>query len=147
MVGDAEIFDRSVDGRVLRVGTPEMEIYLRAQLDRARRVLTTRGRTLLLLTIPCAQPSADISVPWAAVRQDLTRVNWVNAVWRRYAAEHAGSVRVADLNRVLCPLGNPHPAIGPYRLRPNGITVSPVGSRAVWRWLAPIARHLAGEGK
>jgi peptidoglycan/LPS O-acetylase OafA/YrhL len=142
MVGDAEILDREVDGRVLRIGTPEMETYLRGRLDRTARILTGPGRRMILLTVPCADPGPTLNAQWATLRRDRSRTAWLNAVFTRWAADHPRTVTLGRLDQVLCPNGNSAARVGPYPLRSDGITLSPVGARIVWRWLFPTARAL-----
>jgi peptidoglycan/LPS O-acetylase OafA/YrhL len=144
MVGNTETFDRRVDGRILRVGSPALARHLEARLDEARAVLTAGGRPMILVSVPCADPDGSVDPDWAAIRSAPERIAWVNQVFERYAARHPRSVTFARLDDVLCPAGNPHPRIGPYPLRPDGVTLSAAGASAVWRWLAPVARDLAG---
>jgi hypothetical protein len=142
MVGNAEVFDRRVDGEVLAVGSEALARHLTERLDRARAVLGADGRPLVLLTVPCADPVAPKDPRAAAVRADPARVAWVNDVLRSYADAHPDTVHLADVGTVLCPGGNPHPVLGTAELRPNGVNLSAAGAAAVWRWLAPIAREL-----
>ena len=142
MVGDAEILDREVDGRILRIGTPEMEAYLRARLARAARILTSQGRPMILLTVPCADPGATLNPQWAAVRKDRSRTAWLNGVFERWVDDQTADVALGRLDRVLCPNGDPAARLGPYPLRSDGVTLSSVGGRVVWRWLFPTALAL-----
>jgi hypothetical protein len=140
VVGGAELFDRRIDGRVLPAGSPDLTRMLRDRLDRARRILGSDGTKLILTTVPCSDPAPTFGDGWAAVRRDPTRVRWVNSVLRDFAARHPRDVRIADLDAVLCPAGNPHPQRAGTALRPDGVTLSGVGQGAVWLWIAPIAR-------
>jgi len=145
MTGTTEVFDREVDGRYLRVGGVGLERHLRQRLERLRRLVTRDGRQLVLLTVPCAEPDQARGAAFATTRGDHARVAWVNRIWRDFAAAHPDSVRVADLDAVLCPGGVAHAAFGTYEFRPNGVNLSPTGAVAVWGWIAPIARAAAGQ--
>jgi len=121
------------------VGTPELASHLQGRLDAVRSLLARDGRRLVLLSVPCADPGPAHEGRWAAVRRDPTRVEWVNSVWRRYAASHPDTVSVADLGAVLCPGGDVHAGFGDVELRPDGFNLSPAGASVIWSWLAPVA--------
>jgi hypothetical protein len=137
MLGQGSAFDREVDGKIMRAGTPELERYLDAQLDKARSILTAKGATLVLTTAPCLDPGPSVPSAFAGVLRDRARTRWLNTVWTRYAHEHPG-VEIADLDSVLCPNGNAHAKAGGAELRPDGESLSAHGVHYVWKWLAPI---------
>ena len=140
MLGYGEVFDRLVDGRVLVVGTPEHEEHLRAQLERARRILTRNGATLLLATVPCAEPPPTLDAGAASVMRDPQRYEAVNRIRREFAAEHRDTVRLVDLAGLLCPDGDARAEVRGFMPRADGVNLSPEGARAVWRWLAEQVR-------
>ena len=148
VLGRGEVFDRWIAGRGWRIGTESMEALLRKRLDRARRILTARGAKLLLTTVPCNDPSPESPPQLAVVEGDHTRAEWVNRVWRRFAAEHPESVQIVDLGEMLCPGGDdPHAVVDGVELRPDGSTPSPAGARVIWdRLLAPAIRAAPPEG-
>jgi peptidoglycan/LPS O-acetylase OafA/YrhL len=139
MVGQGEIFDRKIDKRVLRVGTPEMAQYLTAQLERARKVLTARGAPMFLATVPCVDPPSSTQPNLAKVERDSRRTAWVNGVWHAFAAEHPSDVRIFDLASLACPGGNARMPVGGVDLRPDGANLSAEGVRYVWKQLAAPA--------
>ncbi|MBM3675006.1 MAG: acyltransferase [Actinobacteria bacterium] len=145
MTGTMEPFDRMVDGRVLRVGTPELARHLERRLEEVRRLTTGDGRRLLLLTLPCADPGPQHEARWAEVRGDQRRVEWVNEVWGGFAASHAGSVGVVDLGAVLCPNGNARATFGGADLRPDGFNLSAQGATTIWDWLAAVTAAEEGQ--
>jgi peptidoglycan/LPS O-acetylase OafA/YrhL len=140
MVGSSEILDRVVAGHVLRVGTPALEHYLDQQLDHTRRVLTAQGARLVLATVPCMEPPSTGPYSFLApFDRDRNRVDWVNGVWRRYAARHQ-SVTLADLDGFLCPDGVHRAELKGRALgTSDGFGFTPLGVGLIWRWLAPIA--------
>ena len=72
LVGSWEVYDRYVDGVLLKVGTPEMARYLQQQVEAAQRVLTADGARFVLLTSPCFEP-ADTGVGGWGVSERATR--------------------------------------------------------------------------
>ncbi|HEY1737253.1 MAG TPA: hypothetical protein VGI86_01005, partial [Acidimicrobiia bacterium] len=139
MVGVSEVFDRDVDGTILRVGSPGLERYLDQRLDLARKALTAGGAELLLATVPCMQPPLTGQFGFLApYERDGQRVAWVNAVWRRYAAAHRKTVHLVDLNAVLCGGTSGGAALGQLRTA-DGVGFSAAGAADTWRWLASIA--------
>jgi peptidoglycan/LPS O-acetylase OafA/YrhL len=118
-----EVVDRVEDGRRLVVGTPEFEAHMLGQLDLARQALTVRGAPMVLLTAPCGT--------------NPDHADLVNSVLRRFAAEHPGSVRLADYGAFMCSGGAPRPTVdGGPAYESNGISLSPYGVMATWQWLA-----------
>jgi peptidoglycan/LPS O-acetylase OafA/YrhL len=143
MVGAKEIFDRQVDGRMLRVGTPELAGYLDQRLDQAARIVTRNGAKLVILGMPCSDATAAGSPEIAASAADAQRREWVNSVLERYADGHGA--RYADLGSVLCPGGNARAKVDGKRLVENG-RITTAGSEAVWSWLAPIVKQAERAG-
>ncbi len=148
LVGAWEVFDRQVDGRVLTVGTPAMEQSLRDQLDRARTVLTADGAQLAILTTPCfATVQRDLG-QWGEVeRSDPSRVQWLNAVWRRYAADHPTDVHIVDLERHACPEGTSPATIDGITMRTDGAHFTDAGAKLMWEWLAPRLHRISTDAR
>jgi len=143
LVGGWEVFDREVDGRVLRVGTAPMEAKLRAALDTARRVLTAHGARMVLLTTPCFSPTdRELGDAAESDRADPARVAWLNDVWRRYAADHP-EVTVLDLDAHACPGGSYAATIHGVDMRTDGVHFTLPGARLMWRWLGPQLVRIA----
>jgi hypothetical protein len=141
MAGPNEVFDRVVEGRLLRIGTPELESYLHAELDRIRRLLRTGATPLVLLTVPCMEPPASASPGVRATQGDERRVAWLNDVWRRYAQRRPETVRLVEYGDFLCRSA----AAEPQAMRTNGVVLSAAGAAETWHWLAPIATAIAHE--
>ncbi len=148
LVGAWEVFDRQVDGRVLKVGTPEMEQSLRDQLDRARSILTADGAQLAILTTPCfATVRRDLGQWGEAERSDPARVQWLNNVWRRYAADHPTDVHILDVDSQACPGGTYASTIRGTRMRTDGSHFTDAGAKLMWEWLAPRLHHIAAHAR
>ena len=71
-------------------GRRAMEAELRTALDRARSASSPpTARELVILTTPCFSPTTrELGEFGEAARADPARVQWLNDVWRRYAADH-----------------------------------------------------------
>lgn len=146
LLGGWELFDRTVDGKFLRVGTPEMETYLRGQLDQARAILTQDGAPLVLLTTPCfSVAQRDLGAWGERERNDPARVRWLNQVWARYAADHPTDVHLFDLSDIACPGGKYAAKLDGVTMRTDGEHFTPEGARVIWHWLAPELHRIGQE--
>ena len=144
LLGGWELFDRTVNGQHLRVGTPAMEQYLRTQLERAREILTAGGASLALLTTPCLSVAKRDLGAWGETeRADPDRIRWLNQVWARYATDHPDDVHLLDLAAIACPHGKFGATIDGVTMRTDGEHFTPEGARVVWRWLAPQLNRIA----
>ena len=144
LLGGWELFDRTVDGRFLRVGTPEMETYLRGQLDQARAILTKDGAPLALLTTPCfSVAERDLGAWDGRERNEPARLHWLNQVWARYAADHPTDVHLLDLFDIACPGGKYAAKLHGVTMRSDGQHFTPEGARVIWRWLAPELHRIS----
>ena len=144
LLGGWELFDRRVNGQTRRVGTPAMEQYLRTELDRARTILTSGGASLALLTTPCLSVATrDLGAWGEAERSDPKRIQWLNHVWARYAADHPTDVHLLDLAAIACPGGKYAAQIDGVTMRTDGEHFTPEGARVIWRWLAPQLHRIA----
>ena len=138
LIGSWELYDRYVDGQLLKIGTAPMERYLDQQLAAAERVLTARGARFVLFTSPCFRPTDTAVGAWGIKdRSDPARVNWLNQVFARYAAAHPKEVTVIDLHRFLCPGGKFADRIDGQPVRSDGVHFSAEGAALVWKWLGP----------
>jgi hypothetical protein len=148
MIGAWEVFDRRLDGRDLRVGTPEMATYLTQQLDTARTLLTAKGAKLVVLNVPCYRPpDLGLATAGSAERADPQRVAWVNRVLGQFVAAHPGTTML-DLRGLLCPGGK---FLAQHDGKPirtdDGIHLTQDGAHYVWDWLAPQLVQLAGGAR
>jgi peptidoglycan/LPS O-acetylase OafA/YrhL len=145
MIGRNEVFDRVVDGRTLRVSTYNYGVYLQAQLERARQVLTAGGARMILATVPCTAPPPK--APLRAIVGDQRRIAWVNLMLRRFAGKHRDNVMLADVHHLLCPSDVPVRVPGSSVFQPDGVSLTPTVAHAVWGWLAPLATSLAHSSR
>jgi hypothetical protein len=145
--GAWHMFDRRVDGEVLRWGTPELDRFLTSELDRALSVLESTGARVVVLTAPYFEP------PDLANRVDRYqslferhRVDHWNELLRSVAQGHPDSVAVVDLHAYLNPNGEFVNAIaGIDPIRSDGIHFSSPGADVVARWLSPRFVRIARQ--
>ncbi len=143
LVGAWELFDRQVDGRTIAFKTPEMESELRDRLDQAEQILTANGSKMVLLSAPCFSPDNLALGIWGEKeRAEGWRVDWLNQVFARWAADHPG-VAYRDLHAHFCPGGEYTSTIGGKEVRYDGIHFSKAGANELWKWLGPQVRQLA----
>jgi peptidoglycan/LPS O-acetylase OafA/YrhL/lysophospholipase L1-like esterase len=143
--GAWDMFDRRVNGQVMRWGTPELDQYLTGELDHALGVLASTGVRVMLLTAPYYEP------PDIASRVDRyqslfekPRVDHWNELLRSVAQAHQDSVSVIDLHAFLDPNGDAINSIaGVDDLRSDGIHFTAQGADVVARWLSPRIVRIA----
>jgi len=146
VVGGWEVFDRQVDGRVLRAGTPEYERYLDGELQLAYDTLAPSSRHVAVLNVPCYhQPETGLDKSLAETRNDPARGAWLNQVLGRFVAAHADRAVLIDIKRFLCPNGSYVDTMQGVKVRYDGVHFSKEGTRLAWRWLGPQLRRLAAS--
>lgn len=141
LLGAWEVLDREVDGRVLRVGTPEYAAYLEAQLTKAFDIVTADGTPMVLLTAPCyRETEARLGGP-DSDRNDPFRGMWFNTIALGVAKRYGSLVKPIDFGEYLCPDGEPREKINGVTMRYDGVHFTAEGGAEVWRWLVPQVRR------
>ena len=75
----------------------------------------------MILTTPCFSPTTrELGAFGEAARADPARVQWLNDVWRRYAADHP-DVTLLDLDAHACPGGKYAATIDGVPMRTDGV--------------------------
>jgi peptidoglycan/LPS O-acetylase OafA/YrhL len=144
VLGGWEVLDRRVDGRNLRVGTPDYERYLNGELQLAYDTLAASSRRIAILNVPCYhQPETGLDASLAETRNDPARGAWMNGVLGRFVAAHADRAVLLDLKGFLCPDGRYADRLHGVKVRSDGVHFTPEGAKLAWRWLAPQLRQLA----
>ncbi|MEN3316557.1 MAG: hypothetical protein V7605_2791, partial [Acidimicrobiaceae bacterium] len=143
MVGAWEVYDRKVDGRTLRVGTPEYERYLDSEMELALGIVAERGAPIALMNVPCYdQPNLQLGDP-PSERNDPARVAWLNQVFQRIVARHTKRLHLIDVGSFLCPGGHDVQKMNGVQVRRDGVHFTPEGAGLVWRWMGPQLVDLA----
>jgi peptidoglycan/LPS O-acetylase OafA/YrhL len=133
MVGAWEVLDQRIDGVDYRFPSPQWDALVRDQFTDAIDIAAITGRPVVVMSVPCMEPSGDDNT---TARTDPARVAAVNAIIADITATRP-LVSVADVGSVLCPDGVPVGEVDGERVRYDGVHVSAIGSDLVWRWLFP----------
>ena len=131
--------DLQTEGKTLVAGTAASDRYLLTMLDRGVRILRSRGGRVVLLTAPYNDRSGhalDPTVHWQ--EDEPARVDHWNALLRRYVAQHAGEVQLADLNRFTAPEHRYTNTIEGTKLRYDGVHFEAAAGELIYRWIAPV---------
>jgi len=137
------------DGKLLQAGTQEWNDYFLAGLQRDLDLFTADGARFMLLTYPFYRPPQWSLLPNGdELEQEAQgRIETVNDLYRRFAAEHADKVMLVDMNDFVCPQGKfTDIVIDGIRLREDGGHFTEAGSLVVARWLVPQIVEAAGGG-
>jgi peptidoglycan/LPS O-acetylase OafA/YrhL len=146
VIGAWEIYDKDVNGQILRAGTADYEHYLDSELQLAFDILHKDGRPVAMVNVPCYhQPETTGAAGEAGPRNDPARVAWLNGVFSRFAATHRDGLTLLDLNSFLCPGGRYVDKKDGVQMRDDGVHFTPEGADLTWRWLDPQLRRLAAR--
>ena len=80
-----------------------------------------------------------------AAHADPARVQWLNDVWRRYAADRP-DVSILDLDAHTCPGGTYATTIDGVTMRTDGVHFTLPGARLLWKWLGPAVLRIGRSG-
>lgn len=145
LAGAWDVFDRELDGRMLRVGTPEYEHAIVAALDGYRELLTRRGARFVILTTPCFDQVERFENDGVATRNDTERIGWLNSVWRRYAKDRSNTTSLIDFHGFVCDRQGVRPELARIPLRSDGVHFTYQGGNRVWEWLVPRIKDIAAR--
>jgi peptidoglycan/LPS O-acetylase OafA/YrhL len=138
MLGRWETVDRMWNGKWHAIGEPEYDAHLSAQLDKAIAIASSRGAKVALLDMPCfnAHEMADGSTP---VEDSAGRINEWNGLLAQAAQRHPGTVRVYNLDSVLCPNGKFtwKDSAGRDMRRDDGVHFTEAGGQDVGNYVLP----------
>ena len=135
MLGLGELYDRRVDGSVLRFGTAEYRDWLFQEMDRRRELVSPNARHFAVATVLCMGISADAANQTTRIANDPDRLRWLNDTIRSYASERPG-VDVIDLFGTVCADGYTN-EVGGITLRDDGIHLTGQGAALVWQRIGP----------
>lgn len=154
--GSAELFDRRVDGKVLRVGTAAWRAALLKAYGQAAAVAGQDGRyPVTIANIPCydrkgasglgalpgVDPNEDAAA--AATQNEVWRQDAVNGVLAEVARTHPRT-SVLDMRSYLCPTGKYQPQVDGVTMRPDGVHFAKSGAAQWWTHFAPELRKHFG---
>lgn len=145
LYGPWELGDMVLQGKVIKFRTVAFRQMLLDQLESARQVLTAQGAKMVILDIPCFRALDSVEGFPDTINQ-TSRGEWVNGVYRAYAARYPQQVQVIDLHRFLCPSGKFSGAINGVPYTNDGIHFNAAGAPIVWNWLRPQLGRLTGQG-
>ena len=143
-VGSWEQYDRIVDGKILRLGTPEFEAHLDAELSVLLSQLDPAKRPVGVMNDPCHRTPDFGLGPEPRVVNDENRVRQLNAVVTRFVAANGPRVHLLDFHAFLCSSGYTVTKDG-VTLRTDGLHYTPEGARLIWTWLGPQLLALASS--
>jgi peptidoglycan/LPS O-acetylase OafA/YrhL len=133
MTDSQDLFDRRSAGQEIVVGTKAWADYMTGQLDALRAGLGAPDARFVLVTTPCARPTAESQ--FASVLDDPERLAALNEFWRDYAAAH-DDVELAELDRLLCPDGRRVDQLDGVPVTNDAGALTAEGTRSLWHWLA-----------
>ena len=134
MLGIGELYDRLVDGQVVRYGTADYRDWLYSEIDRRREVAESNDSRLVLTTVLCMRISADAADVSGQSANDPDRLEWLNDTIRDYGSTH--DVGVVDLHGMVCSDGYQERVDG-VDLRDDGLHLNQGGASLVWGQLGP----------
>lgn len=135
LASGSETYDREIDGVFYRVGTPEYARLIKRSLRNALEQLSSSNATLMIVGIPCADPSATAVPQLAELRKDPTRIAWANSVLESFAKAQGRRVRFIKMDGLVCPGGTAIGTAEGLAIRPDGENYSPAGVKAVLNWI------------
>ncbi len=133
MVGAWEVLDQRIDDVDYRFPSAEWDQLVRQQFGDAIDIAAITGGPVVVMSVPCMEPSGDDNT---TARTDPARLAAVNEIIADTAASRP-AVSVVDLGSVLCPDGMPVGDVDGERVRYDGVHVSATGADLVWAWLFP----------
>lgn len=154
--GSAELYDRWVGGKLLRVGTRPWRKYMTAAYGHAADVAGDHGRyPVAIANIPCydrQDASGDATLPGvnpdeeadaAGEQNDTARQEALNTVLTQVSKTHRQTT-VLDMRSYLCPAGHYQAKLDGVLMRPDGIHFAADGAAAWWEQFASELRTRFG---
>jgi hypothetical protein len=104
LAGRWEAVNREYRARWTSILQPAYAAYVKAQLEKASRLVTSTGSRMVFLTAPCTNEGEQPNgAPWP--EDSAARLNAYNRLVRAVAAEHPQTDSVVDLDGAACPGG------------------------------------------
>jgi hypothetical protein len=138
MAGAWDVLDQRVDGKRLTFGDPEWSTLLKSEYRKAMQVLTSTGRTLYVMEVPCYGPG-DPAYPLPE-RGDQDRIDALNQIIRDLADE-LDNVEVVPWRDLVCPGGKRAEEVNGVKLwETDKVHLTDAGAVEVWKWWLPRLR-------
>ncbi len=121
LAGRWESVDREYEGQWTNILHPAFAAYVKSQLGKASKLVTTAGSNVVFLTAPCTDEGEQPDgASWP--EDNPARIDEYNKLVRQVAAAHPKTDSVVDLNAAVCPHGKFTSSIGKIPIRkPDGI--------------------------
>lgn len=143
-LGGWEVYDHVVDGKILKVGSPEYANYLTSRLNLG---LSKLGSTKIVIPNVACYAQASYIVDgqdMAPNRNDPARASAVNKILDNFAAEHPQQVHIFNVASKLCPDGSPKLKVDGVQVRSDGVHYTIDGARLFWTWVMPTLQKVTG---
>jgi SGNH domain (fused to AT3 domains) len=128
--------DLVVAGHTIVANTPRWESEIMARMDGALALLTAGGARVVVVTEAAPAPNPAQRSETTDPKADDSGYVRLNALLRRFRAQHPDQVALVDLATKLCPSGPPCPAVvSGSQPRPDGRHFTPAAATTVARWL------------
>ncbi len=132
LVGRWEITDRLINGHWMHIGQPAYDAVLKQSLEQAVATASSTGALVLFLNAPCyssgEQPNGQ---PWP--EDSPVRLAEYNAMVDQVAAQHPTTVKVFNLDALLCPGGKFSLSLDGVQIRDaDGVHIVPTAAAGQW---------------
>ena len=139
VTGNGFLFDRQVDGRLVRFATPEYRQLLAAFLDSTIAGLQASARRVVVTDMVCFGKQDTGLDDTPGVVNDVARQRTFNAMLAELLRAHP-RVRLLDLRSYTCPQDRYQDELDGVRLTSDGVHWTRDGAALVWQWLGARLR-------
>ena len=101
-LGYRDQFDWKINGKVVHLGQPAFDAYVRSQIERFVKLLSAGGTKILFLSIPYTSPP-DLPNGSAAPAASPARHALINSMLEDAARRHPKTVSVLDIDQTVSP--------------------------------------------
>ena len=138
VVGSQEIYDRTIDGTPVPLGSRQWSAQLDSRLEKARSIAEANGAKVVIVRSTC--PNAWAPVPGLESQNaDPARYALVGLALQRYAATN--HVALWNLDTLLCPDGKPLRTLDGQAVSHFSSGLTRYGSALTWQWIADRAQE------
>jgi peptidoglycan/LPS O-acetylase OafA/YrhL len=141
-----DIFDRTVDGRLMKFGSAALDGYYRRWLGQATRLLASRGAHVVFLESPHPLRSDSLwetNPEWAP--DQSWRTQHFNELLRDVAQTERATTSTIDLVPIVCPRDPCPDSVDGLVYRGDGVHWTSEGAAALAHWLDPQLRAIGEQ--